>query len=199
MRTRLLSLEEIQNQLSLKLAKVPQGIRDEFSNLSLNSSNLSSSDICQIENFLETTLPSIFTATILKYDFGDSSIGNVWFGRLAKYSSWLMSRNSLELPFCWWGEGNRPTNIIKIAETDGYILLLETQSEEILSFRRSGEWKNSEVVAKDFELFVRLAGTAYLNYDIPATEVELLEFKSVLGIGNIELPIFWADLLSGIT
>lgn len=199
MKIRLLSLEEIQNQLSLKLAKVPQGIRDEFSNFTLNSSNLSSSDICQLENALGTTLPSIFKATILKYDFGDTSIGNVWFGRLAKYSLWLMSRNSSELPFCWWGEGERPINLVNIAQTDGYILLLKTQSEEILSFRRSGEWKNAEVVAKDFELFVRLAGTVYLNYDKPVTELELSDFKSVLGIGNIELPTFWADLLSGIT
>ena len=105
----------------------------------------------------------------------------------------------MESPFYWWGEGDRPTNIIKIAETDRHILLLKSQSEEIFSFRRSGGWKNAEIVAKDFELFIRLAGTVYLNYDKPATEMELSDFKSILGIGNIEIPTFWADLLSGIT
>ena len=195
----LLDFSNIQKQLDKLFSEIPDDIQPELSDLKLKDSNLSADNLSQIESSLRINLPNIFKKTILKYDFGDLTLGDVWFGSKENYAEYLIKVNTHQIKekeVCfasWWGSDERPENYIMVAESDGFIVLLDTETEKILGYPRTKSYEFSEVLASNFENFVRAIATVYISVQNETTDKTLIEIPSMLGssINNS----FWREII----
>ena len=68
-----------------------------------------------------------------------------------------------------------------IASTDGYVLLLGLQDQHIFAYRRNQHWSECKVVASDFDLFIRTAGTLFLDRLAREAETASSALSSLVG------------------
>lgn len=158
----ILEFSEIHQKMEQIYKDIPEDIQPDCSDLRLKDSKLSSAMLDEIEFNLNVKLPYSFKACILKYDFGDLIFGGIWFGSNQNYAQILIKNNHNEKGI-WWGSGDRPINYLYIADSDGYVILLNTENEEILAYLRSESWHESTVIAYNFEVFARAAGTLFVQ------------------------------------
>lgn len=93
----------------------------------------------------------------------------------------------------WWGSDKRPAKYVMIGSSDGYIVLLNTEAEEILAYPRTKSYNNAEVIAYDFEKFVRATATVYISVQNEVIDNSLVEIPSII-CSNIDND-FWRELI----
>lgn len=90
------------------------------------------------------------------------TLGGIWFGSKENFIEYILKYNAENQSYPWWGDGDRPRNYLLIAQSDGYLILLNTQTEEVLAFLRSESFDKAQLIANKFDLFFRAAATIYI-------------------------------------
>ena len=113
----------------------------------------------ECERTLGVRFSGAFREAIESYDFGWLTIGPVAFCATGDYLRMLVRRNE-GLP--WWDEGQRPPDLISIAGSDPYDILLDVAQGSVRAFDGELGWRTSTLVARDFTTYLRGLGTAWL-------------------------------------
>ena len=198
----LLDFSDIQKKLDKLFSEIPNEICSELSDLKLKQSTLSEDNLFKVESVLQISLPNTFRQLILKYDFGDLTLGGVWFGNKENYDKYLIKVNTDRVKdkqrkiyfSSWWGADKRPENCIMVGASDGYVVLLNTATEEILSYPRIKSYKSVKVIASNFKDFVRAVATVYVLIQNKVDEQILTEIPLMIG-SNID-NCFWREIIS---
>lgn len=181
----LLSFEEIQKRLDkefIPLEPMLKGYR-------LNKGGLEENTISKCESTLSVNFPLDYRRLISIYDFGNLTIGPVAFCATGDYSSELIDYNE---HVAWWGEDQRPSNLIMIANSDPFAILLEVNTGEIFAMDTELGWKKSTRISESFEKFVRGIGTVILlRSDADDKEKLANTVNDIIGSQNIS---FWTTL-----
>lgn len=186
----LLTLEEVRIKLDEEFAP----LEPDITGYRLRVPGLPRSDIEEVESLLGAKLPGSFVEIISKYDFGDLTIGGVFFGHTGNFGEFLARENGGYRDYPWWGDSERPKNLLMIAATDGYVVLFDISTDAISAYLRSSSWRESRVVSVSFELFVRAVGTLYLLKKQMKNENEFLdEIRAAVGCSADTK--FWDELL----
>jgi len=182
---KLLSLEELRDGFDkefLPLEPMLTGYR-------LKKGGLEENVLLQCEATLSISFPSDFRRLISEYDFGNLTIGPIAFCASGDYQGELLDFNECTR---WWGSGERPANLIMIANSDPFAILLDVDTGEVLSMDAELGLHKSTVVSKTFENFLGGIGTTILlrnNVD----EKEILA-KSVHDAISSQSLGFWISL-----
>jgi hypothetical protein len=152
---KLLTLEEIKNGLDKEF--IP--LEPMLSGYRLIDGGLTEKQISQCETTLSISFPRNLREILSTYDFGNLTIGPIAFCATGDYPSELIEYNgNLE----WWGEGQRPNNLIMIANSDPFVILLDISRESVIAVDPELGLKNASVVADGIENFLRGVGTIIL-------------------------------------
>lgn len=181
----LLSIEEIRKGLDkefLPLEPMLSGFR-------LVKHELPEQLVVNVENQLSVTFPAKFREMIQSYDFGKLTIGPIAFCGTGDYLKELIESNVSVL---WWGEGKRPHNLVMVANSDPFAILLDVNTGALLAMDAERGWQNSKIIAADFEEFLRGVGTVMLRRNEIADK-ETLAQAIVVAVGGQDLD-FWYGL-----
>ena len=172
---------------------------DEWSGYHLRPSTLRPEDLEEVEGELGARLPMSFRQELLRWDLGDFSLGNVWFGSDGDYLGMLRRQNVSE-PSAprWWGGGERPSSTLLIGATDGYLVLLDLVSGSVLAMSRSRSIESANQVAENLELLIRGLGTLFLGRE-GSTDPHQLASEIAVAAGGSAGSAFWTDLALGIS
>jgi hypothetical protein len=187
---KLLEIREIEQNLTSRFKEAPfdlTGIRMEPSVLHVQ-------DVIAIERRFRVKLPESFKNLILKYEFGTFALGGIFFGNVRRYDDFLLKMN-LTPEHPWWGKGERPSNWLLVAGTDGYVVLLEVDTGTLSAYLRDESWEQSQQIAADFELFIRASGTAFLTQDI--SDTQMFAIALIKEAGGSEASNFWLNRIKG--
>lgn len=152
---RLMTLDEIQEGLDeefLPLEPILEGFR-------LKKPGLEANVLDKSEAKISVLFPSDFRRIISTYDFGNFTIGPIAFCATGDYGRELIEYNQ---SVAWWGEGLRPANLIMIANSDPYAIILDVSSGEILAIDPEVGASRANAVASSFDAFVRGVGSVFL-------------------------------------
>jgi len=95
-----------------------------------------------------------------RFDLEELTFANVCFAGLDSLVR-LNEEPSFHFP-AWWGDGDRPEELLAIAQADGTLCLLEVETDAILAWEHEQDhWSQATKVADDLELFVRGLGTVF--------------------------------------
>lgn len=196
----LLETEVIQKEM-LDMYEILEG---EIEELNFKNSRLRETDISRMcSNIKIDYLDSEFTRYLMKYDFGELSIGGVTFGFGGDYLDFLCKSNMLEeanyINELWFSSPEERGDLLMIASTDSYIILLNNDTGEIESYLRDSNVESKHVIAKSFSLFVRAAGTFFVS-----SKLRKEDFDTGAAIELSKLccadsgSTFWVELCKGI-
>jgi hypothetical protein len=172
----------------------------DISDLLLRESNLTADQLRAVDDALGVELPDSFQRIVMQYDFGNVSLGAVFFGdgnHTGNYPGWLIENNTNRKEYYWWGNGERPPDYIEIAGTDGYVIFLDRATENICAFLRDEDFGKAEQIAQDFELFVRGAATIYCAIELPQERIDFIE-KIKRAVGCVSATEFWVEMTGGV-
>ena len=192
----ILEIEVMKDKLNKKILEVFSNCDQELVNrLQLLESTLSDSELKYVESTLEISLPNDFYQMVLKYEFGGLIIGSLTFGYPQKYSQTLIDDNDEDLDYPWWGTNNkRPMNFLRVAGTDGWVVLLDTNTGKLYAFLRTSIWERHEFIAPDFNLFVCAMGTIYLATQSAEIVNRTALYQDLDIEGNSQ---FWQEVCEG--
>ncbi|QDU73731.1 hypothetical protein Pan97_07300 [Bremerella volcania] len=158
--------------MALEIAEIQSRLDEQFVPLEpiltgfrLVSSEVTQEDIDRFQQQLDVVLPKHFQAMLRRFDFGCFTLGPIAFCNTGDFLSWTYQNNRGDFAneYPWWGSGTRPDNLLLIANSDPYAVLLNCNDETISVFKHGEAWSDHEIiVAKDFELFIRGLGTVFL-------------------------------------
>lgn len=150
----------------LSTHEIQQGLDKEFvplepmlTGLRLIGGGLSDAALETFERSMNLSLPTSFRELVKEYDFGKLTIGPVVFCNAGDYVGELTKLNT---KVAWWGTGSRPANLLMVANSDPFAILLNLESGEVLAMDAERGWRASVVIARSFDLFVRGVGTTML-------------------------------------
>ncbi|NVE01908.1 SMI1/KNR4 family protein [Massilia sp. BJB1822] len=152
----LLTIEDIKQGLDLEflpLEPLLNGFR-------LIAGGVSESEIEIAENNIKEGFPNDFKDMLKKFNFGNLTIGPIAFCNNGNYLKELIELN---ISNSWWGEGFRPPNLLLIANSDPYGILLNVKNNNVLALDPELGWKSAKLIAKDFEKYIRGIGTIMLR------------------------------------
>ena len=194
MKQPLLEFDDIINELDLLFLNIPIDNRVALSDLTLKKSKLDLNTLKQLESTLKTSLPETFKEVILKYDCGDLTLGGVTFGYQDNYAEYLIKRNIEGEGFLsWWGLDTRPSEYLSIADSDGFMILINTKTGQILAYERIGPYSEAQVVASNFKLFLQAAGTIYIKLRAGESKENLINIPNC--IGSFASNNFWNEVI----
>ncbi|ACX90041.1 hypothetical protein [Pectobacterium parmentieri] len=177
----LLELTEIESKLHEKFS-IFEGDMDD---LTMKKGGFSIDEVGTLEKRLNITLHDKFKKFVLNYNLNDFSLGSFMFGNGGSYLDKLFELNSKNDLIQWWGEGERPKNLLLVTYNDPYSVLLEVDSGRIYAITDESDLNNIKPISFDFCFFFRGVGTSFLN-KIDSTDVEKL-------VGS-EDKFFWSCL-----
>ncbi len=188
----------------LNVKEIKQKLDDEFLELEpevigyrLTNSKMDEHLVQELNSIFSVSLPQEFIDLILNYDFGDLTVGGVWFGNNDNYFKFLLNMNLENQEYPWWGTGEKPENLLLIGATDGYIILLDCKSGYIEAYLRSSTWQNAGKTSENFNLFFRGIGTAYLEKE-ELKENQELQKNLIEEVKPKKDVSFWSELINGI-
>jgi hypothetical protein len=97
--------------------------------------------------------------------------------------------------FPWWGRGERPKGYLQVASSDGYLILLNTQTEKISAFLCSESYDKAKSIAHTFDLFLRTVSTIYIHRRISNTREFTNEIAKSLVSSNYD-SAFWHEIIN---
>ena len=190
----LFEIPEIYEHLTAHFMEIPIDLRENLSQLLLKKSNLKSQSLEETEVLLGVTLPESLRSMILEYDFGDLTLGGVWFGRKETYLEYLVKYNTYREGFLnWWDDTDRPTNLLVVADSDGYVILVNTGTGQIVAFDRNESYDKIQVVASNFKLFFQGVATMDIRYQ--NSEDKELMYDIPLAVGSSNENEFWQQMI----
>lgn len=182
---KLLSFDEIQYGLDkefLPLEPVLEGFR-------LKSPGLGVEELTKCEFLLRVVFPADFRMLISVYDFGNLTIGPIAFCASGDYSNELFEYNE---KVSWWGDGPRPVNLIMVANSDPYAIVLNVESGEVLAIDPDLGLEKASMIAESFESFVRGVGSVFLLRNaVDDKEILAKSIHDFVGSHDID---FWSVL-----
>lgn len=185
----MLEISEIQTRLEdqfLPLEPMLTGFR-------LLPSRVTQEDIKRFKLQLNVVLPEQFESMLQRFDFGRLTIGPIAFCNTGEFLAWLCENNqddpANEYP--WWGSGARPSDLLLIADSDPYAVLLNCNAGIVSVFKHGEPWKDQMiVVANAFELFIRGLGTTFLERSEQGGNSSLADEVSI-EVGGGRANAFW--------
>lgn len=189
----LISLAEIQR----KMLEQYTMLDSEIPELNMKNSSLSVSEVETLETQIGSNFPEDFRAALLRFEFGDLNIGGVFFGQAGSYEEFLKNSNLMNLPGCWWGSEDRQKELIMIAGTDSYVILLDCVSGNVFCFPRGQDWNSMTLVACDFQLFLQGAGTIFFKRKNSDDKDALGKEVGKQCVKHDQPPLFWSELAQG--
>jgi SMI1-KNR4 cell-wall len=194
MQIKILSFSEIASELDNLFLAVPLDIRTDLSDVLLKLSELNTEMIEKVNVILGVDLPNSFVEVIAQYDCGDLTLGDVSFGYHENYVEYLIDNNiNNERMLGWWGSGMRPPKYLLIAGSDGYVILLDIDTGEIVAYPRTQSYHQSEVIASDFSIFLRAVATVYLQLRSEENKELLLNIPQLTG--SASNSSFWREII----
>ena len=164
----LLSIEEIECQLEEKFS----AFNGELDDLKLIRRSHCLDDIEAAEKQFGIRFPEDFLSFISIYNLDICSLGKIAFGTGTPYLEWIVKINQPSELGCWWSGSRRPEGIIVIALSDPYTILLNTLDRQIYTMTSESEMDKFELVAINFNSFIRGIGSIFLNA-ASASEIEI--------------------------
>lgn len=152
---KLMNLDEIQKGLDeefLPLEPILEGFR-------LEESGLKSDVLDKLEVRISVLFPSEFRRIISKYDFGNFTIGPIAFCATGDFVEELIKFNE---SVAWWGEGSKPANLMMIANSDPYAIILDVNSGEVLAIDPQVDASKAITIASGFNAFIKGVGSIFL-------------------------------------
>lgn len=137
-------------------------IEDDIQGMRLTKNKSSESSTEFLAEHLHCTFPEDFVDITEEYDFGNFAIGNIEFGYKEDYFQRLIKINNAPEFNQWWQGSDRPSQIVLIAISDPYSILLDCRSGAIYAMLSDDEWLIWREVSVNFEAFVRCVGSIYL-------------------------------------
>lgn len=153
----LLTINEVSERLRQLFSDAPFDISDFI----IREPGLSNELIQRLEDALDARLPESFIRVLRRYAVGGISFGSARLGR-REYAGYLIDENGASAIVPWWGAGDRPHSHIMIGTSDAFVFLLDLHGGKVWAMRHGDALRNAQVVAGDFELFVRGLGTSFL-------------------------------------
>ena len=190
----LFETSEISEYLTADFMEIPIENRGNLSQLLLKKSNLESQYLEKTEALLGVKFPESLRAMILEYDFGDLTLGGVCFGRKETYLEYLVKYNTYRDGFLnWWDNTDRPKNLLVVADSDGYVILVNTVTGQIVAFDRNESYIKIQVIASNFKLFVQGIATMDIRYQ-SGKDKELIS-DIPIAVGSSSDNEFWKEMM----
>ena len=186
----LLTLEEIAAGLEEIQAKQPvfYDLEDgEIPDMRWRPSSLDDALLAQLEANLNVVLPPVFKSLILRFDFAGLCCAHFWFDSpITNYADSLEKfSNEEDCYLQWWGGGEKPPYLF-IGSSDGYVLLLDPKTDEILSFDHEYSWTTALRIATNLEFLLRIGGTL----QVMGSQAHIVKQLSEEG-GSDPRSLFW--------
>lgn len=175
----LLTIEEIEFQLDKNFSPFD----GEMDDLILTKRKSPISNLESSEKTLHVKFPSDFVSFLKKYDVDNFSLGNVAFGSGGDYLDKIIALNDKDNFSHWWVGNDRPKDIVVIALSDSYTILLNTIDCKIYAITSEEKLIDREPIAIDFNTFIRGVGSLFLK------ACSRNEVESLVGSKNSD---FWA-------
>jgi hypothetical protein len=180
----------------LSMQEIKQGLDKEFlplepmlTGLRLIEGGFSDGALYEFERSMNLLLPVAFREIVKEYDFGKLTIGPVVFCNMGDYLAELTKLNS---KVAWWGSGIRPANLLMVANSDPFAILLNLENGEVLVMDVEQGWQASSTVAHSFDLFLKGVGTTMLRRNQSTDRVALgLDVASDVGSSD---QAYWLQL-----
>ncbi|WP_139208554.1 SMI1/KNR4 family protein [Achromobacter sp. NFACC18-2] len=152
----LLTLDEIEKGLDQEF----RSLEPMLTGLRLIKGGVSEESLNHAENLFAVAFPDAFRTLIKTYDFGWLTIGPILFCNTGDYLHELWELNT---QVRWWGGDTRPANLLMVANSDPYSILLDLKSGWVMAADVEIGWQRATVIAKDFEVYLRGVGTIMLH------------------------------------
>ena len=147
-------MSELQNKLNEKFLP----LEPTLTGFRLIDGGISHYELEKLENEIGAVLPVKFKEIISNFNFSELTIGPIAFCSTGDYAKELYELNT---KINWWRGSERPDNLLMIANSDPYAILIDTNTGKILAFDQEQGWRNAMDIAENFEKFVRGIGTAF--------------------------------------
>ena len=161
----------------LSTQEIKQGLDREFmplepmlTGLRLIEGGLSDAALDAFERNLDLLLPPTFREVVKKYDFGRLTIGPVVFCNTGDY---LAELTKLNTTVAWWSERSRPVNLLMVANSDPFAILLNLESGEVMAMDAERGLQAACTIAHNFDLLVRGLGTTMLGRNEATDRISL--------------------------
>ncbi|MBI6527605.1 nuclease [Proteus vulgaris] len=165
----LLALDEITKELENKFS--PLG--EDFDDLVLFKRAAPLTDLDLLEQNLTLSPLDDFTSFISLYNLDNFSLFNISFGCGEDYLERLFMLNSPNEFTQWWTGDYRPENMIVIALSDPYTILLNTQTGDIFAMTSGSPTDSFEHIAANFFVFFSAVATLFLTDISPDRIIKL--------------------------
>ena len=117
--------------------------------------------ITEFEQAMGMNLPTSLREFLRLYQVDDFSMANVQFGQGEAYLHHVFALNHPDASCPWWQGKMRPVNLLLMALTDGYALILDVNTGAVWALDQDNS--GMDLVAHDFEDFFRALATVYLS------------------------------------
>lgn len=141
------------------------------------------------EQALAVAFPENFRELIARFDFGNLTIGPIVFGICGDYLAEIAGLNQKT---GWWGRGERPDNLLMIANSDPFAILMDTRSGCVYALDPELGPQGTYKIADTFLSFFLGVGTTVLMRQQVEDRSGLATAVSV-GVGSEHAP-FWHEL-----
>jgi hypothetical protein len=166
---------------------------DFFVGMRLRSSSLDKGQLDEIETALGRSLPAEFRRVASTYDLGGLELGGVVFGDESAFAQFL--RQQITDPETTWGPSGRPSDLLLLGGSDGYLILLDCSSGKVSAHERDSSPADQRVVASDFAMFFQGLATLFLEEDV--TDAEVLATEIAAATGSDPESRFWLHRARG--
>lgn len=192
----ILQLEDIEQRLREKYHQQVQNFPQHFKGLIPAAAPASQADdvAAAVAKISGNAIPLQFRNILGKWDLGNLVLAGFRFSIDTRYAEALTHMNSGNGAE-WWADleqDARPNNLVMIAQSDPYILLLNLENDQVMAFSAATGSANSRKVASDSYVLLRALGTAeLLSHSAP----DIKDFARTLASasGGESFEQFWLD------
>lgn len=186
-----LDLEVISREVNSMFSGLPY----EVPELLLLHGGYSPDAISELESALGCHLPDDFKRTIETYRLSGFSLGPIDFSSGVDYLRSIYENNRSSDEPRWWGSGDRPEELLLIAVSDRFPLLISTVNSDIITYDMDSARDRSLIrVASCFSMLMRGAGTMVVRRGDGDVSVSFtLNILKATG-GEPASEIFWRTI-----
>lgn len=185
----LFEIHEIQRRLDeqfLPLEPMLTGFR-------LVSTEVGQEAVKSLSEQLNVVLPEHFKSILQQFDLGEFTIGPIAFCNMGNFFAWIVENNRDDVPneSRWWGSAKRPSDLLLIANSDPYAVLMNNTTGGISVFKHGDSWRDTQIIVADnFALFLRGLGTVFIQRNDKGNNSALANDVSNEAGGGSE-NVFW--------
>ena len=155
------------NEIEQKLVNKFSSFTNEMDDLILKKRECPPGNLVIFEKELHVKLPADFFMFLNRYDLDNFSLGNFAFGSGSDYINKLIQINNGDDINHWWSESTRPAELILIAISDPYSIIINTVDSKLYAISSEPNEMDLRPISDSFELFFRALGTLFLKCGNP--------------------------------